>query len=101
VEDAYLTAQEEAFLDHGIATGRILLSGRLSYENGFVLLLRATSPIDLASYLETNPLWASGLAEFDVQEFFPNRFPEALKSWIEPAVLPSFCDPDGDGCTFI
>lgn len=67
-DNTEIQEQHNAFLNNGIKNGRIILYSPSTNDGSSLFLATAASHADLASYLETNPFWITGLTEFDIQE---------------------------------
>lgn len=100
-EDLDLAARHQAFVEDGIASGRILLASPSSHGGGSLLLVSAASQADLAAYLESSPFWTTGLTELDIQEVSPNGLPNSLDKILNPSGIFDFSSMDGDGYAFV
>ena len=68
-----LLPEHNAFLDERYRAGECLLSGRKQPRTGGVMLVDLSSREDLQRFVEEDPFYRRGVAQYEVVEFFPSR----------------------------
>lgn len=70
------------FLQIGYDRGWLLMSGPRNPKTGGIIVARAPSREELASFFEDDPYKVMGLADHEFTEFDPVRFQPFLADWV-------------------
>lgn len=72
-----------AFLDKYYESGNFIASGRKNPRTGGVILCNAENKEALNDILSEDPFNVNAIAEYEVTEFFPNKFAEGFEDFVE------------------
>ncbi|MCF2859973.1 YciI family protein [Pseudoalteromonas sp. SMS1] len=75
--DKYLPLHVE-YLDRCYDDGIFLMSGRTEPRTGGVILATSTSKEQLEAVLSEDPFFKTGIAEYQITEFFPSKTAKEL-----------------------
>ena len=77
--DAYLEEHVEHLKKH-YGLGNFIASGRKNPRTGGIILARGESPEALGAIIAEDPFHREGLADYEIQEFFPTMTASGLES---------------------
>jgi uncharacterized protein YciI len=77
------TVAHRAFLDHYVAQGLLVMSGRQTPPTGGVIIVNAKSREHLDAMIANDPFHKEGVADYEVYEFTPGKYQPALKELLD------------------
>lgn len=79
--DKYI-ADHTKFLDKQYANNKFIVSGRRNPRTGGIILASISDRKELEHIVSEDPFFAHQIAEYDIIEFFPTKFDEGFKKFI-------------------
>jgi uncharacterized protein YciI len=77
--DKHLDAHRD-WLREGVASGRLMVAGRLVPRTGGALFVRAADKAEAQAWIDTDPFAVAGLADYQLLEFDPTVIAPGLEA---------------------